>query len=534
MGKSMSIFDYNASAALNTTIASIPLPVGSTPRSSTSPAIRQIMADIKKFERTLRANSVCDPRYGAAVDSSTNDTAALNLATQATATASEALWGHVYIPSGVCDIGSSDTSIFVRKGQSLCGAGMGATVIDATNRFANTVATVVLGKKSDGTTDAGGQICEVSNLGFLGGASIYANVDATAPAGWVVRDVFFSAPGVGVRAGGGDGLIHGCIFDLGVNHIVSVGGNLKFTNNLFYLGNYHITVDQGSYDVLIADSQFEYFQYVAIQLQTGVTGLKNIQIRGCNFIQNVQYATSEAAISMRATGSDTVVQNCTFRNLYGSGIVVSNGTTDAVIENCVFNGDKTLAGYAQSTTMKGVSIPGGRRVIIRNCEFRNLPGQPVDLSGVDITDLIMIGCTFSGNTGGTTEVNISNVNASKVTMISCKGSGRALVNAFGSVQVKLINCDDGVTGIPSVASAAAMTLPKGKDFINVTGTTTITSIPCDAGDNGRVVVLLFAGALTFTDGGNLVMAGNFVTTADDTITLHCNGTNWYETGRSVN
>ena len=40
--------------------------------------------------------------------------------------------------------------------------------------------------------------------------------------------------------------------------------------------------------------------------------------------------------------------------------------------------------------------------------------------------------------------------------------------------------------------------------------------------------------LTFTDGSNLKLAGNFVTTADDTITLAYDGTNWYEICRSVN
>ena len=42
------------------------------------------------------------------------------------------------------------------------------------------------------------------------------------------------------------------------------------------------------------------------------------------------------------------------------------------------------------------------------------------------------------------------------------------------------------------------------------------------------------GILTFTDGSNLKLNGNFVTTADDTITLVYDGTNWYEMCRSVN
>ena len=84
----------------------------------------------------------------------------------------------------------------------------------------------------------------------------------------------------------------------------------------------------------------------------------------------------------------------------------------------------------------------------------------------------------------------------------------------------------------SVASAAAVTLPAYTDVVQVTGTTGITSIA--ASRPGRRVTLIFADALTVTDGGNLRLAGNFVTTVDDTLTLACDGTNWHEVGRSVN
>lgn len=84
----------------------------------------------------------------------------------------------------------------------------------------------------------------------------------------------------------------------------------------------------------------------------------------------------------------------------------------------------------------------------------------------------------------------------------------------------------------TVASATTTTLPVTARFVTVSGTTTITSVT--ASWKGRVVTLQFSGALTFTDGSNLKLAGNFVTTADDTITLVCDGTNWSEMCRAVN
>lgn len=83
----------------------------------------------------------------------------------------------------------------------------------------------------------------------------------------------------------------------------------------------------------------------------------------------------------------------------------------------------------------------------------------------------------------------------------------------------------------SVASAGTLTLPRHADVITVTGTTTITSITADRA--GRIVVLVFPGALTVTDGSNLKLAGNFVTTADDTLMLASDGTNWIEVGGRV-
>ena len=85
----------------------------------------------------------------------------------------------------------------------------------------------------------------------------------------------------------------------------------------------------------------------------------------------------------------------------------------------------------------------------------------------------------------------------------------------------------------SVASPAGgtLTLPGGS-FIKVTGTNNITSVT--ASWVNRRVTLHFAGVLTFTDGSNLKLAGNFVTSADDTITIVCDGTDWFEVARSVN
>lgn len=87
----------------------------------------------------------------------------------------------------------------------------------------------------------------------------------------------------------------------------------------------------------------------------------------------------------------------------------------------------------------------------------------------------------------------------------------------------------------NVASPAGGELDLGDgNYFYITGTNNITSIAAADATAGRMIVLRFADILTFTDGNNLKLAGNFATTADDTITLICDGTNCYEMARSAN
>lgn len=111
---------------------------------------------------------------------------------------------------------------------------------------------------------------------------------------------------------------------------------------------------------------------------------------------------------------------------------------------------------------------------------------------------------------------------------------------FDDISLKMItdggaNFSGTVRGVlNTVASGSTVSLPTGNVF-SITGTTGITTInACDKENVGRVIILIFADAVTVTDGSNLKLAGDFTSTADDTLTLVCDGSNWFETGRSAN
>jgi len=84
-----------------------------------------------------------------------------------------------------------------------------------------------------------------------------------------------------------------------------------------------------------------------------------------------------------------------------------------------------------------------------------------------------------------------------------------------------------------VASAATdFTLGADGWLYDITGTTGIDSIKSQT--VGKIVFLQFDSTPTVTDGGNLKLAGNFVATAGDILSLICDGTDWFEISRSAN
>lgn len=86
-------------------------------------------------------------------------------------------------------------------------------------------------------------------------------------------------------------------------------------------------------------------------------------------------------------------------------------------------------------------------------------------------------------------------------------------------------------------TASATTITASNcSVVTITGSTTITAInQCNSANKARrLVVLCGTATAQITDGANLKLAGNFTCTADDSISLVCDGTNWYETSRSAN
>jgi hypothetical protein len=173
--------------------------------------------------------------------------------------------------------------------------------------------------------------------------------------------------------------------------------------------------------------------------------------------------------------------------------------------------------------------------------------------GADVSDILLNNAghvTLRDNrcnsTDPTNSINVTNVQSGKgPVIIDGNRCRKAIAVADAEIANGEVIMGHNVTAanvtewggqhVPTVASVAALAIGDGADVMHVSGTDAITSITTGTANwTGRCIRLIFDGVLTFTDGSNLALAGNFVTTAGDTISLCFDGTGWYETGRSVN
>ena len=92
------------------------------------------------------------------------------------------------------------------------------------------------------------------------------------------------------------------------------------------------------------------------------------------------------------------------------------------------------------------------------------------------------------------------------------------------------------TGWVTVASADTLVLENSNCF-NITGTTTVTKWDTSTIEDGSIVILKFAGAVTLThDANELYLSGatNFTTSANDILTFVVDGITLREIARTNN
>ncbi len=353
-------------------------------------------------------------------------TAYFNLATSASDVYSDTIARRgIFVPAGKYRI---DGTVYVRKGQAFFGLGGYASHL-----FLGSTGSIHVGERSTGVEDPGGRPPAVYDLFFEGGAPAVKFVGN----GWSANNLFVSSAITGISASGSDGIISGCTFDDGASLLILNGFNHTLNGCIFYLGNNQLRVTTGLANTTITNCLFNYPKVNSFQFGDAptVVNVRELNITNCAFCTNEQFTTQTAYFETASLSSvQGYLDSCSFTNGYAYAIKLTQGTEHSLeITDCVFDGQKVLAAYAQSTTFKGIIYSTSEgRVTMSSCTFKNMPGQPVEVSGIDNMAFIMTDSYFSDNTGGTSDIIFSNTfSTSTFILRDIIGSDRQLYS-FGA------------------------------------------------------------------------------------------------------
>lgn len=269
-------------------------------------------------------------------------------------------------------------------------------------------------------------------------------------------------------------------------------------------------------------------------------------MQGCRFIDIGEY---------RGISYSTAQKTACYSWLRLSGLDNITGANykSASIDNCLFD-EAPLWGIR----FDGTSVTTKYTLNITNTSFNcgNDRGAGVFTAAIyaSYAGLVQLDTVYAGFVNNATDYSFAEfTNCDAVEMTKVVGLyGASYVTFSGTTsRVKLRNCTlagfvtyplgwnnsagayiDADTAMEDTASATALA-PLGRTT-HITGTTAVTSITATNFRANDELRLIFDDAVTFTDGNNLKLAGNFSTGADDTISLVFDGTNFYETARSVN
>jgi len=256
-------------------------------------------------------------------------------------------------------------------------------------------------------------------------------------------------------------------------------------------------------------------------------------------VNNTQ-GTSESAITLASTAGGVNVDAAAAKDIDLSGGQVLISSKDDAASAIALTANVGTTETIVVTNTKGtgesaitlVSTAGGVNVDAAAAKDLDLAGGQVKLVSKDNAASAI---SLTANIGTSETITVTNTQGTDAAAIGLTATAGGITAAVAAGKAITLNGTTNLKVGTEVASPAGAELDIADgNYFSVTGTNNITSIAAADSTAGRMIVLKFGAVLTFTDGGNLKLAGNFTTSADDTITLICDGTNWYEIARSAN
>jgi hypothetical protein len=249
--------------------------------------------------------------------------------------------------------------------------------------------------------------------------------------------------------------------------------------------------------------------------------------------------TFGSTIGYRISGADSaMLVSCSADNDPGAadgsiGFLIEGASIEVEMIGCQSAGRQT--GVKSSTT-----DPNGRLFLL-GCNIWETKDHAVHVTQGDVS---LIGGNLR-NTGGLGNGVYFENTGSKLRALGVKFNGFDIAlksDSYGAVVIH-DHCDFvGCTTISNnphikeIGFASPLVLDGINIVFRVNGATNFSTLNDPKLYAGKKVTLIFASTPTVQTGGNIKLAGgvNFVATADDTLTLASDGTNWFEAARSVN
>lgn len=250
--------------------------------------------------------------------------------------------------------------------------------------------------------------------------------------------------------------------------------------------------------------------------------------------------TSESAITLLSTAGGVNVDAAAAKDVDIAGgqvkLVSKDDTASAISLTANIGTSETIVVTNTQGTAEGAialtSTAGGVDINAAATKNVAIDGGQVLIGSLDN---VASAIALTTNVGTSETILITNTQGTDAAAINLTATAGGITTAVAAGKAITLNGTTNFKVGSNIASPAGGELDLGDGtYFYITGTNNITSIAAADSTAGRLVILRFADVLTFTDGNNLKLAGNFATSADDTITLMCDGTNWYETGRSAN
>lgn len=284
-------------------------------------------------------------------------------------------------------------------------------------------------------------------------------------------------------------------------------------------------------------------------------GYTNISFDDCDFygLSSSTRTGNEIGITLRAPLNNIRLSNVRLKDVPGRGIHIGDNAnlstpviTDVVLEDVCIDGSndcgfRLIATSATSTgTLKNIRFV--HCVAKDTSKQTTAPGFQMNISqsGSTFQNIYYQGCRAYRTSGSTMNFGLTLVRSAgtvdEIHITECDfqvASGSdGLSFDSGATNVRLIPRP----GLgPAITAAATIQMPVDGNVFVVNGNTNVTNgITVRVWDKGRTCMLIFTGTPTVSDTGTSKLTAAFVATADDTLTLTCDGTNWYEVARSAN